>query len=216
MKIFLDSADPAEIKQAREIWPVDGVTTNPTLMARRGGDSTAVLKEIADLVSGPVAAEVVATDRQGIIDEGRTLAGLAGNIVVKIPINRHGIEAAGKLAAEGIDTMLTLVFTTAQAIMCARAGATYICPFVGRLDDIGQVGTELVDEIMTVFDQYEIPTRVVVASIRNPQHVIDSAIAGAFAATLPLKVVDQMLHHPLTDKGIELFLRDWEKVKKQE
>jgi transaldolase len=214
MKIFIDSADPAEIKQAMEIWPVDGVTTNPTLLARREGDPTTALKEIAGLVSGPVAAEVVSTRWQDIITEGRTLAGLAENIVVKIPVNRDGLQAAGKLAAEGIDTMLTLIFTAAQAIICARAGATYICPFVGRLDDIGQVGTELIDEIMTIFDQYEIPTRVVVASIRNPQQVIDSAIAGAFAATVPLKVVDQMLHHPLTDKGIELFLRDWEKVQK--
>jgi transaldolase len=215
MRLFLDSADPDEIRKALEIWPVDGVTTNPTLLARHGADPQATLKEIAGLIPGPVAAEVVSTDWQGIVAEGETLAGLAGNIAVKIPVNKAGLRASMDLTEKGIDTVLTLVFTTAQALLCARAGATYICPFVGRLDDIGQVGTDLIRDITTVYEVQGIPTRVVVASVRNVQHVIESAMYGAFAATVPLKVVDQMIKHPLTDKGIETFLNDWAKVEKK-
>ncbi|MBL7033033.1 MAG: fructose-6-phosphate aldolase [Candidatus Delongbacteria bacterium] len=212
MKFFIDTANIEEIREAAAIGILDGVTTNPTLIAREQREPTGLLKEICELVDGPISAEVVSLESEGMVTEGRVLAKIHHNITVKIPMTIEGLKAVKILSAEGTKTNVTLVFTSAQALLAARAGATFISPFVGRLDDIGAPGIELVDEIMAVYSNYAIDTEVIVASIRNPIHVIEAAQIGADIATIPFKVIQQLARHPLTDSGIEQFLKDWEKV----
>jgi transaldolase len=214
MKIFLDTADVAEIRRAAEAGLIDGITTNPSLMLQAAGDRdpAEVFREICELVDGPVSAEVVATETEGMVVEGRRLAGLHENIVVKVPLTESGLRACRVLREENIAVNVTLCFSAAQALLAAKAGATYISPFVGRLDDAGQDGMELVAEIREVYDQYEIATEILAASVRHPRHVLDAMLIGADCATLPPKVLYQLLRHPLTDVGLERFLADWEKL----
>jgi transaldolase len=211
MKFFIDTANIDEIKKANALGMVDGVTTNPSLVAKEGREFKGLIKEICDIVDGPVSAEVVSTDAEGMVKEARELANLADNIVVKIPMLEEGLKAVKILAQEGINTNVTLCFSAIQALMAAKAGAAYISPFVGRLDDIGHVGMELVEEIITIYDNYGFETEVIVASIRNPIHVLDAALMGADIATIPFKVIQQLTKHPLTDIGVEKFLADWKK-----
>jgi transaldolase len=213
MKFFIDTANLDDIKAAADIGVLDGVTTNPTLISKEDGDPIAIFKAICQVVDGPVSAEAVSLDSEGMIREGRELSNIHKNIVVKIPMTREGLKAVKQLAAEGIKTNVTLVFTAIQALMAARAGASYVSPFVGRLDDIASSGMDLVGQIKQIFDNYGINTEIIVASVRNPMHVLDAALYGAHIATIPYKVIEQLLKHPLTDKGIENFLKDWEKVK---
>jgi transaldolase len=215
MKFFIDTANIDEIKEAASIGILDGVTTNPTLIAREEGHPTEILKQICQIVDGPISAEVVALDWEGMVSEGTELAKIHDNIVVKIPITKEGLKAIKALSSNGIRTNVTLVFTALQALLAARAGASYVSPFVGRLDDISSVGMESVSQIVQVFGNYSIQTEVIVASIRNPVHVLDAALMGADIATIPFKVIEQLTKHPLTDRGIENFLKDWEKVKKR-
>ena len=212
MKFFLDTADLEEIREAASLGILDGVTTNPTLLARQGGDPFAVLRGICDVVRGPVNAEVIGEDHETIVREGRKLRELGENICIKIPMTKDGLKAVRVFAGEGIDTTVTLVFTANQALLAARAGATYVCPFVGRLDDTGSPGMEVIREIVTIYSNYDFPTEVLAASIRSPVHVLEAALAGADIATIPPKVVDQLFRHPLTDKGMEQFRKDWEKL----
>lgn len=211
MKFFIDTANIDEIKKANALGMVDGVTTNPSLVAKEGREFKGLIKEICDIVDGPVNAEVVSTDAEGMVKEARELAKLADNIVVKIPMLEEGLKAVKILAQEGINTNVTLCFSAIQALMAAKAGAAYISPFVGRLDDIGHIGMELVEEIITIYDNYGFETEVIVASIRNPIHVLDAALMGADIATIPFKVIQQLTKHPLTDIGVEKFLADWKK-----
>lgn len=213
MKFFIDTANVTEIKEAASFGMADGVTTNPTLISKEKGNPVEILKAICDLVDGPISAEVVSLDAAGIVKEGRELAKIHKNIYVKIPITKEGLIAVRQLKAEGIPTNVTLVFNMSQALMAAKAGANLVSFFVGRLDDISAVGMEGVRETLAVYDLYNIATEVVVASIRNPLHVVESALAGAHIATIPYKVLEQLIRHPLTDIGIERFLEDWEKVK---
>ena len=211
MKFFIDTANIDEIKKANELGMVDGVTTNPSLVAKEGREFKGLIKEICGIVDGPVSAEVVSTDAEGMVKEARELAKLADNIVVKIPMLEEGLKAVKILAQEGIHTNVTLCFSAIQALMAAKAGAAYISPFVGRLDDIGHIGMELVEEIITIYDNYGSETEVIVASVRNPIHVLDAALMGADIATIPFKVIQQLIKHPLTDIGVEKFLADWKK-----
>ena len=211
MKFFIDTANIDEIKKANELGMVDGVTTNPSLVAKEGREFKGLIKEICDIVDGPVSAEVVSTDAEGMVKEARELAKLADNIVVKIPMLEEGLKAVKILAQEGINTNVTLCFSAIQALMAAKAGAAYISPFVGRLDDIGHIGMELVEEIITIYDNYGFETEVIVASVRNPIHVLEAALMGADIATIPFKVIQQLTKHPLTDIGVEKFLADWKK-----
>ena len=211
MKFFIDTANIDEIKKANELGMVDGVTTNPSLVAKEGREFKGLIKEICGIVDGPVSAEVVSTDAEGMVKEARELAKLADNIVVKIPMLEEGLKAVKILAQEGINTNVTLCFSAIQALMAAKAGAAYISPFVGRLDDIGHIGMELVEEIITIYDNYGFETEVIVASVRNPIHVLDAALMGADIATIPFKVIQQLTKHPLTDIGVEKFLADWKK-----
>ena len=211
MKFFIDTANIDEIKKANELGMVDGVTTNPSLVAKEGREFKGLIKEICDIVDGPVSAEVVSTDAEGMVKEARELAKLADNIVVKIPMLEEGLKAVKTLAQEEINTNVTLCFSPIQALMAAKAGAAYISPFVGRLDDISHIGMELVEEIITIYDNYGFETEVIVASIRNPIHVLDAALMGADIATIPFKVIQQLTKHPLTDIGVEKFLADWKK-----
>jgi transaldolase len=211
MKFFIDTANIDEIKKANALGMVDGVTTNPSLVAKEGREFKGLIKEICDIVDGPVSAEVVSTDAEGMVKEARELAKLADNIVVKIPMLEEGLKAVKILAQEGTHTNVTLCFSAIQALMAAKAGAAYISPFVGRLDDIGHIGMELVEEIITIYDNYGFETEVIVASIRNPIHVLDAALMGADIATIPFKVIQQLTKHPLTDIGVEKFLADWKK-----
>jgi transaldolase len=214
MKIFLDTADIDEIRIAARWGILDGVTTNPTLYAKVGGASyEAILQEICKITSGPVSAEVVAADVEGMLEEGRHFAKLAPNIVVKIPMSEEGLEAINRLAEEGIKTNCTLVFTANQGLLAAKAGASLISPFVGRLDDINQDGMIVIRELAEIFAIHDIDAEVLAASIRNPVHMTQAALAGADIATLPFKVLQQMVHHPLTDKGIVQFRDDWEKAR---
>ena len=190
---------------------VDGVTTNPSLVAKEGREFKGLIKEICDIVDGPVSAEVVSLDAEGMVKEARELANLADNIVVKIPMLEEGLKAVKTLAQEKINTNVTLCFSPIQALMAAKAGAAYISPFVGRLDDISHIGMELVEEIITIYDNYGFETEVIVASVRNPIHVLDAALMGADIATIPFKVIKQLTKHPLTDIGVEKFLADWKK-----
>jgi transaldolase len=211
MKFFIDTANIDEIKKANELGMVDGVTTNPSLVAREGRDFKGLIKEICDIVDGPVNAEVVSLDAEGMVKEARELTHLADNIVVKIPMLEEGLKAVKILAQEEINTNVTLCFSPIQALMAAKAGAAYISPFVGRLDDINHIGMALVEDIITIYDNYGFETEVIVASVRNPIHVLDAALMGADIATIPFKVIQQLTKHPLTDIGVEKFLADWKK-----
>ncbi len=212
MKFFIDTANIDEIKRANELGMVDGVTTNPSLVAKEGREFKGLIKEICSIVDGPVSAEVVSIDAEGMIREAEDLAKLAENIVVKIPLLEEGLKATKILSAKEIKTNLTLCFSPLQALMAAKAGATYISPFVGRFDDISQRGMAMVEEIITIYDNYGFETEVIVASIRNPLHVLDAALMGADIATIPFKVINQLVKHPLTDIGLKNFLADWEKT----
>lgn len=215
MKFFIDTANIQEIKKANEWGLVDGVTTNPSLVSKEGRDFKDLIKEICSIVDGPISAEAVSLDAEGMIKEARELSKIHKNIVVKIPMTLEGLKAVKVVAKEGIKTNVTLVFSSTQALMAAKAGATYASPFVGRLDDISQNGMELIDQIMTIYENYDFATEVIVASIRHPMHVVDAALMGAHVATIPFKVIEQLSKHPLTDIGIERFLKDWEKVPKK-
>jgi len=212
MKFFIDTANLEEIAKANELGLLDGVTTNPTLVAKEKRNSEELLKEICTLVDGPVSAEVVSTDAKGMVEEARQLAKLADNIVIKIPMITEGIKATKILAKESIRTNVTLVFTPVQALMAAKAGASYVSPFIGRLDDISTVGIGIVEDIVTIYENYGFETEVIVASIRNPVHVLDAALIGAHVATIPFKVLMQLTEHPLTKIGLERFLADWTKM----
>lgn len=214
MKFFIDTANVKEIMEAHSLGLVDGVTTNPSLIAKEGKDFRTLIDEICDIVDGPISVEAVSMDAQGIIKEARELSKINKNIVVKVPIMPDGLKATRELSAEGIKVNMTLIFSPSQALLAAKAGATYISPFVGRLDDVSHVGIELIGQILTIFDNYLFETQVIVASIRNPLHVVDAAIAGAHVATIPYNVIIQLARHPLTDVGIKRFLEDWEKVPK--
>ena len=211
MKFFIDTANIEEIKKANELGMVDGVTTNPSLVAKEGREFKGLLKEICALVDGPVSAEVVSVDTEGMVREARELAGMADNIVVKIPLIEEGLKAVKILAQEGIKTNVTLCFSPVQALMAAKAGAAYVSPFVGRLDDISHRGMELTEQIITIYENYGFETEVIVASVRNPIHVLDAALMGADIATIPFKVIRQLIKHPLTAIGLEKFLADWKK-----
>lgn len=212
MKFFIDTANLEEIATANELGLLDGVTTNPTLVAKEKRNSEELLKEICTLVDGPVSAEVVSTESKGMVKEARQLAKLADNIVIKIPMITEGIKATKILAKENIRTNVTLVFSPVQALMAAKAGASYVSPFIGRLDDISTVGIGIVEEIVTIYENYGFETEVIVASIRNPVHVLDAALIGAHVATIPFKVLMQLAEHPLTKIGLERFLADWTKM----
>jgi transaldolase len=212
MKFFIDTANLEEIATANELGLLDGVTTNPTLVAKEKRNSEELLKEICTLVDGPVSAEVVSTESKGMVKEARQLAKLADNIVIKIPMITEGIKATKILAKENIRTNVTLVFSPVQALMAAKAGASYVSPFIGRLDDISTVGIGIVEEIVTIYENYGFETEVIVASIRNPVHVLDAALIGAHVATIPFKVLMQLTEHPLTKIGLERFLADWTKM----
>ncbi len=210
MKFFIDTANVADIRRLHEIGMVDGVTTNPSLVAREGRDFREVIDEICSFVKGPVSAEAVSLDAEGMIAEAKDIATWADNIVVKIPMTTEGLKAVAWCAANDIHTNVTLIFNSMQALLAAKAGATYVSPFVGRLDDIVHDGMALIPEIRQIFDNYCMHTEIIVASIRNPLHVRDAALAGADIATIPPKVIEQLAKHPLTDIGIEKFLKDWE------
>ena len=214
MRFFIDTANVEEIKKANDMGVICGVTTNPSLIAKEGRDFTEVIKEITTIVDGPISGEVKATttDAAGMIAEGREIAAIHPNMVVKIPMTVEGLKAVKVLSEEGIKTNVTLIFTPAQAILAARAGATYVSPFLGRLDDISSMGVTLIEEIVQIFDNYDLDTEIICASVRNPIHVIDCALAGADIATVPYKVIEQMTKHPLTDQGIEKFQADYKAV----
>lgn len=215
MQFFIDSADVAEIKKALAMGLCDGVTTNPSLVAKTGRPFGEVLKEITSLVRGPVSAEVTAVEYEGMMKEARALARVADNVVVKIPMLIEGMRAVKDLATDGIRTNVTLCFSPTQALMAAKAGATYISPFVGRLDDISEDGMALVGQILEIYRSYDFATKVLVASVRNPMHVVQAARMGADVATIPFAVLEQLARHPLTDIGLKRFLADWEKVPKE-
>lgn len=215
MKFFIDTADINEIRAANQRGWVDGVTTNPSLIAKSGRDFHEVIREICKEVPGPVSAEVIATESEKMYAEGRELAKLAGNVVVKIPMTEEGLVAVRRLTADGIKTNVTLVFSSVQALLVAKAGATMVSPFVGRLDDIGQDGLSLIEDIVQIYENYDFKTEVLVASVRHPIHLSQSAMMGADIATMPFKVMQQLCQHPLTDKGLKLFLDDWNKAQKK-
>jgi transaldolase len=212
MKLFLDTADIEEIRTAARWGVLDGVTTNPTLYAKVGGSYESVLEEICGITSGPVSAEVVADDVEGMLREGRAFSKIAPNIVVKVPMSETGLEAISRFAEEGIKTNCTLIFTANQGLLAAKAGASLLSPFVGRLDDINQDGMEVIRELAAIIDMHGYDSEVLAASVRHPRHVTDAALAGAHVATLPFKVFQQMVRHPLTDKGIVQFKSDWAKA----
>ncbi|WP_417915832.1 fructose-6-phosphate aldolase [Candidatus Electronema sp. JC] len=214
MKFFIDTANIEEIKKGLELGMVDGVTTNPSLISKEQRPFNEILADICALVDGPISAEVISLDADGMVAEGRELAKLHKNIVIKVPMTAEGLKAVKRLAAEGIRTNVTLIFSPAQALLAAKAGAAYVSPFVGRLDDIAQDGMALISEIMTIFRNYGYKSEVIVASVRSPMHVIQSALIGADIATIPYKVIAQLARHPLTDLGMEQFLADWEKRRK--
>ena len=215
MKIFLDTADLSEIRRATDAGLIDGITTNPSLLSKaagEGGDPRAILKEICDTVDGPISAEVVATDAETMVREGKKLAKIADNIVVKAPLTEDGLVACQRLRAEDIKVNVTLCFSPTQALLAAKADATYISPFIGRLDDISSDGMELIRQIRVIYDNYGFDTELLAASIRHPQHVVESALMGADVATIPSKVLWQLLEHPKTDEGLAAFIADWEKL----
>jgi transaldolase len=212
MKFFVDTGNLKEIEALVPLGIVDGVTTNPSLMAKEGGDPRQILKKICDLVQGPVSGEVVATDYEGMVREGRDLASISEHVVVKVPFTQNGVRACKTLADEGLRVNVTLCFSPTQAIVAAKVGASYISPFVGRLDDIATPGMELIEQIVQIYDNYDYTTEVLVASVRSPMHIVEAARLGADVCTCPAKVLEQMFHHPLTDAGLERFLKDWEKA----
>ena len=214
MKFFIDTANIDEIKEAHSMGMVDGVTTNPSLIAKEGRDFEEIIKEICEIVNGPISAEVISIDAEGMVKEARELSKIHDNIVVKIPLLVDGLKATRILAEEGIRTNVTLVFSPLQALMAAKAGATYVSPFIGRLDDLSQEGLLLVEQIVEIFSNHAFDTEIIVASIRNPLHVLESALMGADIATIPFSVLGKLAAHPLTDKGLKAFLDDWNKVKK--
>ena len=212
MKLFVDTGSVKDIEALATIGILDGVTTNPTLLAKEGGDVKQILKRICDIVKGPVSGEVVATDYAGMVREGRDIAGIDEHMIVKVPLTKDGVRACKTLSSEGIRVNVTLIFSAVQAWLAAKAGASYVSPFVGRLDDIGNEGMQVVREIVDMFDNADYPAEVLVASVRNPIHVIEAARMGADIVTVPPAVVEQCFKHPLTDLGLERFLKDWEKA----
>lgn len=212
MKFFIDTANIKEIREANDMGILDGVTTNPSLVSKEGRDFKEILKEICSIVDGPVNAEVVSVEADAMVKEGRDLAKFHKNIVVKIPMLIEGLKAVRRLAKEGIRTNVTLVFSPTQALLAAKSGASYVSPFVGRLDDVSQSGMEIVQQIVTIFKNYQYPTEVLVASIRHPIHLVEAALMGAHVATMPFGVIQQLAKHPLTDVGLKKFLSDWEKL----
>lgn len=213
MKFFLDTANIDEIRNAAEYGLIDGVTTNPSLVSKEGRPFKDMLLEIAQIVDGPISAEVVSTDADGILKEAYGLAKLHSNIVVKVPMIKEGMKALKQLSKDGIRTNITLIFNCNQALIAAKLGATYVSPFVGRFDDISEVGMNLIADLVKIFENYTFPTQILVASCRNPLHIREAALLGAHVATMPFKVLEQLMNHPLTDIGLERFLKDWEKVK---
>ncbi|MCP4024672.1 MAG: fructose-6-phosphate aldolase [Desulfobacteraceae bacterium] len=211
MKFFIDTANIKEIKDANNMGMVDGVTTNPSLIARETGEFTDIIAQICEIVEGPVSAEVISLEYEGMVKEARELAKIAENICVKIPMTVDGLKAVKTLSSEGIKTNVTLVFSALQALMAAKAGATFVSPFVGRLDDLAQEGMGLIEEIVQIFENYNFETEIIVASVRNQLHVLDSAMIGADVATIPYKVLMKLASHHMTDKGIDAFLADWKK-----
>ncbi len=214
MKFFIDTANIAEIKEANAMGMVDGVTTNPSLIAKEGGDFKEIITEICAIVDGPISAEVISLETDGMVAEARDLAKIHDNITVKVPMTVDGLKATRQLASEGIKTNVTLIFSPLQALMAAKAGATFVSPFVGRLDDLSQEGMLLVEQIVEIYSNYAYDTEIIVASIRNPLHVLDAALIGADISTIPFNVLSKLAAHPLTDKGIQAFLDDWNKAKK--
>ena len=215
MKFFIDTANVDEIKEAHAMGMVDGVTTNPSLIAKEGRVFEDVIKEICEIVDGPISAEVISLEAEGMVREARELATIHKNVVIKVPMTVDGLKATRQLSNENIKTNVTLVFSPLQALMAAKAGATYVSPFVGRLDDLSQDGMQLIEQIAEIYANYAYDTEIIVASIRNPLHVLDSALAGADIATIPFNVLSKLAAHPLTDKGIQAFLADWETTKPQ-
>ena len=216
MKLFIDTANIDDIREANLLGVIDGVTTNPTLVSKEGKDFMSIIKEICQIVDGPISVEAVSTDSEGMIQEARDFAQIHSNVVVKLPMTRDGLIATKQLATEGIRVNMTLVFSPTQALLAAKAGAAYVSPFVGRLDDLSHVGMDIVEQIITIYENYGFETEVIVASVRNPLHVVEAALLGADIATVPFKTILQLIKHPLTDRGIEQFLKDWKKVKKRE
>lgn len=216
MKFFLDTANIEEIKEINSWGVIEGVTTNPSLIAKEGRVFEEVIDEISKIIDGPVSAEVVSTDADGMVKEGRILSKIKENVIIKIPMTEEGLKATSILSKENIKTNVTLIFSASQAILAARAGATYVSPFLGRLDDIGVSSKALIDEISTIFKNYNIETKIIAASIRNTTHIVDSMLAGADIATVPTKVMKQMVKHPLTDSGLIKFLEDFKDVKTKE
>lgn len=214
MKFFIDTANINEIKEANNMGMADGVTTNPSLIAKEKRDFKEIIAEICQIVDGPISAEVISLDEAGMVKEARELSKIHHNIVVKIPMTIDGLKAVKTLNQEQIKTNVTLVFSPLQALMAAKAGAAYVSPFIGRLDDLSQDGLALVEQIVTIFDNYDFSTEIIVASVRNPLHVLESAMMGADIATIPFNVLSKLAAHPMTDKGIKAFLSDWEKSKK--
>ncbi|MBI1987493.1 MAG: fructose-6-phosphate aldolase [Nitrospinae bacterium] len=214
MKFFIDTANIQEIREANSWGVIDGVTTNPSLVAKEKRSFRELIEEICAIIDGPISAEVVSHEAPGMVREARVLAEISRNIVIKIPMTTEGLKATRILKEEGIDSNVTLLFSPTQALLAAKAGARYVSPFVGRLDDIGHGGMELVEQILTIYQNYAFSTEIIVASIRHPLHVVSAALMGAHVATIPFKVIEQLVKHPLTDIGIERFLADWEKVPK--
>jgi len=213
MKFFIDTANIGEIKEASSMGMVDGVTTNPSLIAKEGRDFETIIKEICEIVDGPISAEVISLKTGGMVKEARKLAKIHDNIVIKIPMTTDGLKATRTLAEAGIKTNVTLVFSPLQALMAAKAGASYVSPFVGRLDDLAQEGMDLVEQIVEIYSNYAYDTEIIVASVRNPLHVLEAALMGADIATIPFSVLGKLAAHPMTDKGIKAFLDDWKKMK---
>ncbi len=211
MRIFIDSADIAELRKAADLGLCDGVTTNPTLIAKSGQDFKAVLAEIVQLIPGPISAEVVATEAREMLAEAEVLAKLHPNIVIKLPLTPEGLKACKQLSARQVKTNVTLCFQAGQALLAAKAGATYVSPFIGRLDDVSEDGMQLIRDIKTIYVNYGYKTQILAASIRHPRHVVEAALAGADVATIPFKILEQLYKHPLTDKGLASFLDDWKK-----
>jgi transaldolase len=211
MKFFIDTANIDEIKEAANLGVLDGVTTNPSLVAKEKKDFLSLLKEICVIVDGPISAEVISVDYSGIIREAKNLASIHKNIVIKVPLIKEGLKAVKTLTGEGIKTNVTLCFSPSQALLAAKAGATYISPFIGRLDDISTPGMELISQILQIYRNYDFKTQVLVASVRHPIHVVEAAMLGADVVTMPYKVIDQLINHPLTDIGLQKFLEDWKK-----
>ena len=212
MKLFIDSGNLKEIEALVPLGIIDGITTNPSLLAKEGGDYRAILKKICEIVKGPTSAEVVATDVEGMLREGRDLAKIHEHIIVKVPFTRAGVQACKTMSSEGIRVNVTLVFTAAQALLAAKVGATFVSPFVGRLDDIATSGMNLIGEIVEIFENYDFNTEILVASTRGPMHIVEAARLGADICTCPAAVIDALFKHPLTDIGLERFLKDWEKA----